>query len=55
MRSLYYLLIQKPSEIPSPHNNDPLDTSSPLEITVYIILPILIFALYFLWKRKRRK
>jgi len=46
--------MQFPSEIPENQNNTPIDPSSPLELVVFIALPILLIVVYFI-VRKRKK
>ncbi len=46
--------IQTPGEIPTPHNNDPIDLTSTSDILIYIVIPVLLLILYILWRRGRR-
>ncbi|MBZ0326269.1 MAG: adenylosuccinate synthetase [Altibacter sp.] len=51
---LKFFVIQIPKEVPHPDNNSPLDLSNPADIIIYIVIPIIFVALYFL-SRKRKK
>ncbi len=42
-------------EIPRPQNNSPIDPSSPIELLVFIALPILLIVVYFIARRKQKK
>ncbi len=46
--------MQIPTDIPKPQNNTPIDPSSPLEVIIFIALPILLIVVYFV-NRKRVK
>ncbi len=46
--------MQLPTEIPKSQNNTPIDPSSPIELLVFIALPILLIIVYFI-ARKRKK
>ncbi|WP_178988525.1 adenylosuccinate synthetase [Winogradskyella schleiferi] len=55
MLSIYRLLLtQTPKGTPNPGESKPIDFSDPFEVIVFIILPILIIAFYFLWRKKNR-
>ncbi|UOB19167.1 hypothetical protein [Abyssalbus ytuae] len=45
---------QIPTEVPHPDNNKPVDFSSPFDIIVFIILPIMVIVFFILWKRKKK-
>lgn len=47
--------LQIPKEVPHPDNNSPLDLNNPADIIIYIVLPIIVVILYFLWRKKNRK
>lgn len=47
--------MQIPTDVPKPHNNSPIDPSSPVELIVFIILPILLIVTYIIVRRQRRK
>ncbi len=42
-------------QIPKNQNNAPIDPSSPIELLVFIALPILLIVVYFVARRKRKK
>ena len=50
-------IFQIPTDVPHPNNNSPIDLSKPEDLIIYIILPIVIIALYFIGRRtlKRKK
>lgn len=54
LNKLYPLLIQLPIGTPNPDNNSPIDLTSPFDVMVYIILPILVIIFYIIWRRKKR-
>lgn len=46
--------MQIPTDVPKPQNNTPIDPSSPIELIIFIVLPILLIIVYFV-NRKRIK
>ena len=44
---------QLPQDLP--HSPEPVDFSSPVNIIIYIVIPLLLIAGYVLWRRKFRK
>ncbi|MDN3493789.1 adenylosuccinate synthetase [Winogradskyella bathintestinalis] len=50
-----YLRIQVPGGTPNPGESQPLDFSDPFEVIVFIILPILLFILYFVWRKSNKR
>ncbi len=46
--------MQIPTDVPKPQNNNPIDPSSPIELIVYIILPILLIVTYIIIRRRQR-
>jgi|AntDeeMetagen681_2_1112603.scaffolds.fasta_scaffold60324_2 hypothetical protein len=52
---LYLLLLQVPMGTPKPGDTQPLDLSDPFELIMFVIMPIVILILYFLWKRDKKK
>ena len=46
---------QIPTDVPHPNNNSPIDLSKPEDLIIYIILPLIIAALYFIGKRSRKR
>lgn len=50
MGSLY---AQKPTDVPKP-GEKPIDLTNPADLIIYIVLPICIIILYFIWDRNRK-
>ncbi len=48
----FLVTAQQPTHVPSPQNNSPINLNSWFDIIVFIILPIIMIALYFLWRRQ---
>jgi|GEM_PF-1238046 len=46
------MLAQQPTHVPSPQNNSPINLNSWFDILVFIILPIIMVVLYFMWRRQ---
>ncbi|MDC8004357.1 adenylosuccinate synthetase [Aureisphaera galaxeae] len=44
--------MQVSTDVPNPTNNPPIDITSPLEVIVYIVIPIALLIVYF-WVRKK--
>jgi len=44
---------QIPTEVPKP-SDKPIDLSNPADIIIYIVLPLCIILLYFIWRGKRK-
>ncbi len=42
-------------QIPETRSNGPIDPSSPIEVFVFIALPILLIVVYFIARRQRKK
>jgi hypothetical protein len=58
--SIFHFLVAKsglqiPKEVPHPDTNSPLDINNPADIIIYIVLPLVVIILYFLWRKKNRK
>ncbi|MBF8150614.1 adenylosuccinate synthetase [Winogradskyella sp. F6397] len=47
------LLAQIPSGTPNPGQNSGIDFSSPFDVIVFIVLPILLIISYFVWRKKK--
>lgn len=43
---------QQPTHVPSPQNNSPINLNSWFDIIVFIILPIVLIVIYFMWRRQ---
>lgn len=48
----FLLTAQQPTHAPSPQNNSPINLNSWFDILVFIIIPIILFVLYFMWRRQ---
>lgn len=46
---------QLPLGTRNPDDNSPIDFTSPFEVIVYIILPILIAIFYIIWRRQKKQ
>lgn len=47
--------IQLPMGTPNPDNNTPIDLTSPFDVIVFIIMPILMVIFYVIWKRSKNR
>lgn len=47
--------MQIPTNVPKPQNNTPIDPSSPIELFIFILLPILLIVVYFIVRSKKNK
>lgn len=47
-------IAQKPTDVPKP-SEEPIDLTNPADIIIYIILPLCVIMLLFIWRKKRRK
>ena len=52
---LLNFLLQIPTGTPNPSDGSQFDFSSPFDIIMYIILPIVIVILYILYRKQRAK
>ncbi|MCR9181562.1 MAG: adenylosuccinate synthetase [Flavobacteriaceae bacterium] len=43
---------QQPTHVPSPQNNSPINLNSWFDVIVFIILPIILIVIYFMWRRQ---
>ena len=50
-----WAFFQIPTNVPHPNNNSPIDLSKPEDLIIYIILPLIIAALYFIGIRGRKR
>lgn len=46
------LWAQQPTHVPSPQNNTPIDLNNWFDVVVFIVMPLLMVFLYFLWRRQ---
>ena len=53
--SLIYtsLYSQKPTQVPKP-SDKPIDLSNPADLIIYIILPLCVILLFFMYWRRRK-
>ncbi len=54
MHTMYSLLAQLPLGTPNPDNNTPIDFTSPFDVIVFIILPILMIIFYVIWRKNQK-
>lgn len=47
--------MQIPTNVPKRQNNTPIDPSSPIELFIFILLPILLIVVYFIVRSKKNK
>ncbi len=45
--------LQIPEEVPHPQDADSFDIDSPLDMIVFIVLPLLMIAAFFFWRKSR--
>lgn len=55
LNKLYPLILQLPIGTPNPDDNSPIDFTSPFDVIVFIILPILVIILYIFWVRNKKR
>ncbi|SDB37142.1 hypothetical protein SAMN03097699_0960 [Flavobacteriaceae bacterium MAR_2010_188] len=55
LRTFSLLILQLPPGTRNPDDNKPIDFTSPFDVIVYIVLPILLIIGYYLWKKNSRK
>ncbi|ETN95626.1 hypothetical protein SAMN04487906_0977 [Zhouia amylolytica] len=53
--SILSILHQAPQEIPKESDSEPVDFTDFDNILIYIIIPILIFILYFAWRQMKKR
>lgn len=53
--NLITTIIQAPSSTPNPGDSNQLDFSSPFDWIVFIILPIVLVILYFMYRNNKKK
>lgn len=52
---LFILLVQKPSATPNPGSDSSINLSTPFDWIMFVILPIAIVILYFIWKKTKNQ
>ncbi len=55
LNKLYPLLLQLPIGSRNQDDNDPIDFTSPFDVIVYIVLPVLMIIFYILWRRRKKR
>ncbi len=50
----FYALAQSPPELPHPKDNHPIDLTNPADLILYIVLPLVIIFLFFIWRAKKK-
>ncbi|HLW32444.1 MAG TPA: hypothetical protein VKX40_09290 [Aequorivita sp.] len=53
--SAFLVSAQIPTEVPKPQDNQPVDFSDPIELVIFIVLPLVVVVLFIIWTRKKRK
>ncbi len=48
-------LAQQPTHAPGSQNNSPVDLSNPFDLIVFVILPLAMVIVYFLWRNQVKK
>jgi heme/copper-type cytochrome/quinol oxidase subunit 2 len=46
---------QQATHSPSPQNNTPIDLNNLFDVIVFIVFPVGLFILYFLWRKQVKK
>lgn len=49
-----FVYAQQPTHSPSPQNNTPINLNNWFDVVVFIVLPIVLFVLYFFWRKNVR-
>lgn len=51
---LFYNILsaQQPTHVPGPQTNSPIDLNNWFDIIVFIILPLAMIIIYFMWRRQ---
>ncbi len=50
-----FLYAQMPTHSPNPQDNTPIDFNNLFDVIVFIVLPILMFIFYILWRKQVKK
>jgi len=50
-----FLYGQQPTHSPNPQNNYPLEFNNLFNVIVFIVLPVVIFILYLVWRKQVKK
>jgi len=49
------MMLQVSQDVPTNANNAPIDFSNPVDVVIFIILPVLVVLFYFIWRNKKKK
>jgi len=49
------MVSQLPTDVPNPANNTAIDFENPLEVIVYIVIPIALIIMYLYFRNRSRK
>ncbi len=49
------LLAQRPTHSPGPSSNSPVDLTSWFDVIVFIVLPIVMIVMYFLYRKQLKQ
>lgn len=47
--------MQVSQDVPSNSNNAPINLSDPVDLIIFIILPVIFIILYFIWRNNKKK
>ena len=50
-----FLYAQKPTHSPNPQDNTPIDFNNLFDVIVFIVMPILMFIFYIIWRKQVKK
>ena len=53
--SLFLFVLQKSIYTPNPGDSGSVDLTKPFDLIVFVILPIVVVILYFIWKRTKKR
>lgn len=53
--TLFNFLLQIPTGTPNPSDGEAFDFSSPFDVVMFIVLPIVIVILYILYRKQRKR
>ncbi len=49
------VVAQQPTHVPSPQNNTAIDLNNWVDVLIFIVLPIALILIYFLWRKQLKK
>ncbi|MAW95447.1 MULTISPECIES: adenylosuccinate synthetase [unclassified Leeuwenhoekiella] len=50
----FFTIFQLPPGTQNPDDNIPVDFNEPFDLIVFVILPVVLIALYIIWRKKRK-